>query len=92
MVISDGISAVPRKRKFSEFLSEPFRGTKINANSRNSRPNPSAEEITTWNFTPWNKNRSKLSEFPSKPSEEEKTPRNSFPWNEKQLRTKCRSL
>jgi hypothetical protein len=26
MVISDGIPAVPRNRKLSEFLSEPFRG------------------------------------------------------------------
>jgi hypothetical protein len=34
-------------------------------NSRNSVPNPSAEEKTTWNSIPLNKNISKLSEFPS---------------------------
>jgi hypothetical protein len=52
-------------------------GTKIEANSRNSFSNhswkrkmlensvpiQSAEEKTTWNSIPWNKNRSKLSEF-----------------------------
>jgi hypothetical protein len=38
-----------------------------NRNSRNSVPNPSAEENTTRNFVPWNWKRSKLSEFPSKP-------------------------
>jgi hypothetical protein len=36
-----------------------------NKNSRNSVPNPSAEEKTTRNSVPLNKNRSKLSEFPS---------------------------
>jgi hypothetical protein len=36
-----------------------------NINPRNSVPNPSAEEKTTRNSVPLNKNRSKLSEFPS---------------------------
>ena len=58
MVISDGIPVVLRNRKLSEFLSEPFCGrgnnsefrsigTKIQANSRKSVPNPSAEEKLT---------------------------------------------
>jgi Flp pilus assembly protein TadB len=41
-----------------------------NRKSRNSVPNPSAEEITTRNSVPWNKkgkNGSKLSEFRSEP-------------------------
>jgi hypothetical protein len=36
-----------------------------NKNSRNSVPNPSAEEKKTRNSVPLNKNRSKLSEYPS---------------------------
>jgi hypothetical protein len=38
-----------------------------NRKSRNSVPNPSTEEKTTRNSVPLNKNRSKLSEFPSEP-------------------------
>ena len=38
-----------------------------NRKSRNSVPNPSAEEKTTRNSVPWTKNRSMLSEFPSEP-------------------------
>jgi hypothetical protein len=49
-----------RKRKQ---LGIPFRGTKIEANTWNSDQNHSAEEKTTRNSFPWNKNRSKLSEF-----------------------------
>jgi hypothetical protein len=41
-----------------------FRGTE---NSRNSVPKHSAEEKKVRNSVPWNKNRSKLSGFPSKP-------------------------
>ncbi len=44
-----------------------FRGTKIDANSRNSVPNHSTEENTTGNSFPCNKNRNKLSECPSQP-------------------------
>jgi hypothetical protein len=36
-----------------------------NRKPRNSGPNPSAEEKTTRNSVPLNKNRSELSEFPS---------------------------
>ncbi len=43
-----------------------------NRNSRNSVPNPSAEENITRNSVPWNKNRRKLAEFRSEPSAEEK--------------------
>jgi hypothetical protein len=39
-----------------------YHGTKIEANSWNSVLIPSAEEKTTRNFVPWNKNRRKLSE------------------------------
>jgi hypothetical protein len=105
MVISNGIPAVPRNRKLSEFRFKPFhgrennsefcsveqkskktigipertlqqkinnlelcsRGTRIEANSWNSLPNPSAEEKTTRNSLPWSKNRSKFSEFLSEP-------------------------
>jgi hypothetical protein len=55
-------SGCSAEQKFSEFLSEPFRGrekqlgipfrgTKIEANSRNSVPNRSAEEKKTRNKT-----------------------------------------
>jgi hypothetical protein len=77
MVIFDGIPAVPRNRKLSESVPNPFveekkleimfRGTTKEANSRNSLPDPSAEDKTTRNSVPWNKNRSKLSEFRSEP-------------------------
>jgi hypothetical protein len=53
-----------RKRKQ---LGIPFRGTKLEASSRNFLPNSSAEEKTTRNSVPWTKNRSKLSEFRSEP-------------------------
>ncbi len=54
---------LPRKRKQLGILS---RRPKIEANSRNSLPNPSAEEKITRDSVPWNWNRSKLSELPSK--------------------------
>jgi hypothetical protein len=53
-----------RKRKQ---LRIPFRGTKLEASSRNFLPNFSAEEKTTRNSVPWNKKRSKLSELCSEP-------------------------
>ncbi len=53
-----------------------FRGTE---NSRNFVPNTSTEEKTTRNSVPWNKNRSKLSEFPSEPFSGRETTRNSLP-------------
>ncbi len=49
------------------------RGTKIEANSRNSVQNHSAEEKTTRNSVPWNKNRRILTECHSA---EEKTSQN----------------
>ncbi len=51
-----------RKRKQ---LWIPFRGTKLEASSRNFLRNSSAAEKTTRNSVTWNKNRSKLSEFRS---------------------------
>jgi hypothetical protein len=44
-----------------------YRGTKIEANSRNSVLNHSAEVKTTRKSVPWNKNRSKHLEICSKP-------------------------
>jgi hypothetical protein len=44
-----------------------YHGTKIEANSRNSVLNHSAEEKTTQNFVPWNKNTSNHLEFCSEP-------------------------
>ena len=51
---------VPQRRKMLGIL---YHGTKIEANSRNFVRNHSAEEKTTRNSVPWNKNRSKLSEI-----------------------------
>jgi hypothetical protein len=44
-------------------ISDGIPGVPRNRKSRNSVPNPSAEEITTRKSVPWNKNGSKLSEF-----------------------------
>ncbi len=62
LVCSGGIPTVPRNRKLSEFRSEPLRRskmfgilyseTKIEANTRNSVPNHSAEEKPTRNSVP----------------------------------------
>jgi hypothetical protein len=52
------------KRKMPGIL---YSGTKIEANSRNSILNHSAEEKNARNSVPCNKNRSKLSEFHSEP-------------------------
>ncbi len=71
-------SGCSAEQKISEFRSEPFRGRennsefrsvvqKIEVNSHNSVPNPSAEENTTRNSVPWNQNRCKFSEFCSEP-------------------------
>ncbi len=49
-----------------------------NKNSRNSVPNPSAEEKTTRNSVPSNKNTRELAEFRSEPSAEEKITRINF--------------
>jgi hypothetical protein len=81
MVIFNRILAVLQNRKLSEFCSQPFRGKEnnsefrsveqkerqIDANSHNSLPKHSAEEKITQNSVLWNKNRSKLSEFPFEP-------------------------
>jgi hypothetical protein len=57
-------------------------GCSADRKSRNSVPNPSAEEKTTRNSIPWNKNKSKLPLFCSEPFAEENTTRNSIPWNQ----------
>ncbi len=49
--------------------------------SRNSVPNPSAEEKTSRNSVPGNRNRSKISEFPSEPFSGRETTRNIVPRN-----------
>ncbi len=51
-----------------------------NRKPRNSVPNPSAEEKTTRNSVPLNKNKSKLSNSLPNTSAEENTTRNSVPW------------
>ncbi len=51
----------------SDQVQQNQRGTKIEANSRNSVRNPSAEEKTTRNSILWKKNKSKLSECRSEP-------------------------
>jgi hypothetical protein len=60
---------IPRKTELTEqmVISDGIPAVPRNKNSRNSVPNPSAEEKTTRNFVPWNKNRSKLTEFRSEP-------------------------
>ncbi len=58
-------------------------GCSAEQNSQNSVPNPSTEEKTTRNSVPLNKNKSKLSEFPSNTSAEEKRTWNSVRWNKK---------
>jgi hypothetical protein len=46
-------------------ISDGIRAVPRNRKPRNSAPNPSAEEKTTRNSVPLNKNRSELLEFPS---------------------------
>jgi hypothetical protein len=60
---------IPRKTELTEqmVISVGIPAVPRNRNSRNSVPNPSAEETTSRNSVPWNRNRSKLSEFPSEP-------------------------
>jgi hypothetical protein len=55
---------IPQRRKMLGIL---YHGTNIEANSRNSVLNHSAEEKTTRNPVSWNKNRSKHLEFCSEP-------------------------
>jgi hypothetical protein len=60
---------IPRKTELTEqmVISDGIPAVPRNRNSRNSIPNPSAEEKTTGNSVPWNKNRSILAEFSSEP-------------------------
>ncbi len=83
-----------RNRRNNWFVPPEFRLFRGTENSRNSIPNRSIEEKNARNSVPWNKNRSKLSEFRSEPfrgtensrnsfpnrSAEEKNARNSVPW------------
>ncbi len=75
MVISDGIPVVPWNRKSRNFVPVP----KIEANSHNSVPNPSAEENTTRNSVPWSKIVANSRNSVPNLSAEENTARNSFP-------------
>jgi hypothetical protein len=59
-----GILFLTLPRKIKQ-LGIPFHRTKIEAICRNSLLNPSAEEKTAWNSVKCNKNKSKVSEFPS---------------------------
>ncbi len=56
----------PNHSEVKKMLGILYRGTEIEANSRNSFRNHSVEEETTRNSIPW-KNTSKLSEFRSEP-------------------------
>ena len=60
---------IPRKTELTKqmVISDGIPAVPRNRISRNSDPNPSAEEKTSRNSVPRNRNRSKLSEFPSKP-------------------------
>ncbi len=77
--ISDKI-IIPRKTELTEqtVISDGIPAVPRNRNSRNSVPNPSAEEKTTRNSVPWIKNRSMLTESVPNPSAEEKITRNSI--------------
>jgi carboxylesterase type B len=59
-------NSVPNRSAEDKMLGILYHGTKIEANSWNSFLNHSTEEKTTRNSVPWNKSRSKLSEFRSK--------------------------
>jgi hypothetical protein len=64
-VVGLGISdkkIIPRKTELTEQLviSDGIPVVPRNRKSRNSVPNPSAEEKITWNSVPKNKNKSKL--------------------------------
>jgi hypothetical protein len=63
----NSLDSFPNPSAEENQLGIPFRGTKIEANSWNSLTHPSAEEKTIRNSVPWNKNRSKFSEFRSEP-------------------------
>jgi hypothetical protein len=81
MVISDGIPAVLRNRisRKRKHLGIPFRGTEIEANSRNSIPKPSAEDKQLG--IPFRGTEIEANSQHSLPnlSAEEKTTRNSVP-------------
>jgi hypothetical protein len=74
---------IPRKTELTEQLviSHGILAVPRNRISRNSVPNPSAEEKTSRNSVPRNRNRSKLSEVPSEPFSGRETTRNSVPRN-----------
>jgi hypothetical protein len=63
-------------------ISDGIPGVPRKRKPRNSVPNPSAEEKTTRNSVPLNKNRSKLSEFPSEPFSRKENNWDSVPWNQ----------
>jgi hypothetical protein len=72
LLIGLGISdkkIIPRKTELTEqmVISDGNPAVPRNRHSRNSVPNPSAEEKTMRNSVPWIKNRSMLAEFRSEP-------------------------
>ncbi len=69
---------IPQRRKRLGIL---YHGPRIEANSRNSVPNHSAEEKSTRNSVPWNKKRSKLSESGSEACLGQKHAANSVCWS-----------
>jgi hypothetical protein len=78
---------IPRKTELTEqmVISDGIPTVPRNRNSRNSVPNPSAEEKTTRNSVPWSKNRSKVSGFRSESFRERANSRNSLPWKRERL-------
>ncbi len=74
---------IPRKTELTEqmVIYDGIPAVPRNRISRNSVPNPSAEEKTSRNSVPRNRNRSKLSEFPSEHFSGRETTRNSVPRN-----------
>ncbi len=83
MGISDK-KIIPRKTELTEQLviSDGIPVVPRNRKSRNSVPNPSAEEKIARNSVPWSKIESNSHNSVPNPSAEENTTRNSFLWNQ----------
>jgi hypothetical protein len=76
MVISDGITAVPRNRKLSEFRSEPFRGRENNSEFSSVEQKKKQTLGIPFRILQW---RRKQHRFPFRGPKIEENPRNSVP-------------
>jgi hypothetical protein len=74
---------VRRNRRNNWFVPTEFRLFRGTENSRNAVPNHSPEEKKLRNSVPWNKIKSKLSEFRSKPFSGRETNSKFRSWNKK---------